>query len=786
MTLLLALVGCALEAVPVPSPAAFMDRLEAESIEVVPAGGSAPVTAFVRTANRFGAAVDAPDVDLRIDDRDRRITIDALGYGELYWAASGQAFVTGGDTIVQLDVAASRWPGFGLMRAFEAPIENAEYAVALTGGAAVAQGSEVWWVGTEGRAHRVLDADSDLQGVRARHVDVDGILDVVAWTRTTVYLLRGRLGGGVAWGAGLQAVGYSVGGIDVEDLNGDNLPDLAVAWTQPESHLLDVWHGDGLWEFDAREPKNLGTEPSDVSIGDNSGEGKAQITVLHADGTWSRFIDGRDGLYMPVGPQKPDKVRMPSSPITFPGADVNGDEADELIVVSPYQVAESRDILLFELNRGVQLLPSEEPAAHVAVFDGDADGLADVWYLRDDRTLGSLTYDKTTERTGAYTPLEIGELAEHGPIAMSTFGQRDAVGDLFLAGNRLWWFFDGFTSAEDDEVEVFWRPGGPELSAVGEGVRPPLAWMEYDDDLDANQLVLFRQFDDLIELAVFAQRIGEPPVRAGGVTLWAGGAVATDMAVCGTDAYVTGQGRLIRVDLSDPTAPVLRDEVPIDARTSRVDCGEGPVGAVVVALDGEQIVLYDRELGEVERSSAGSAGDVAIVDLGSGPEIRSCDGEGCNVVGWSRADGQVVVARSTPDSLELVDRTGRSEQVVGGGRLMVADVDRDGADDLIAVATGAPSAPTGSVVVVHRTNTEASVPADVYHSSVEARGGWVAVGDADGDREPDLWFADPSERLLHTLAPAGGADVELGTDTGAAHTGDTAAADTGAPVDTSP
>ncbi len=786
MTLIVALLGCTAEPEIVPSPAFFVETPQAESVEVVPAGGGAPVSAFVRTVNRYGAAVDAPDVDLEVDGAARRVTIDALGYGELYWAPEGRAFVTGAAEVVTLDVVASRWPGFGLMRAYPAPFEGAEISVALTESVAVARGEEVWWIGTTGRPHRVLESESEILGLRGRDIDVDGILDLVAWSRDTVFLLRGRLGGGVAWGAAMQAAGYTVGGVDVQDLNVDNLPDLAIAWSQPESHVLDVWHGDGLWGFDAREPRNLRSEPSDVCIGDNSGEGKAQITVTHVDGTWSRFIDGRDGLYMPVGPQKPDKVAMPASPVMLPGADMNGDEADELFAASPYVVAEGREIFLFEMNSGVQVLPLEENAAYITVADGNADGLADLWFLPDDRKLTSLTFEKTGPRTGAYRPLDIIPLSEHAPITMSTFGRRDAVGDLFLAGNELWWFIEGATSAEDDVVDVFWLPGGPPQATVGAGFRPPLARVDLDDDSSTNQFLIFWENEDIVELAVFAQRVGESPVRAGGVLLWAEGALASDMAVCGKEAFITGQGRLIRVSIDDPTRPEIRGDIPIDESRARVDCGEGPLGAAVVALDGDQIVLYDANLVELDRSSAGSAGDVALVDLGSGPEVRTCDGEGCNVVGWPRADGTVVVARSTRDSLELVDRTGRVETVVGGGRLLVTDVDRDGRLDLLAVVSGGSEAPTGALVVLHRASSEGLVPPDIYHSSIEARADWVAVGDGDGDRQPDLWLIDPGTLLHHSLAPEEPAEIDRVVDTGQGHTGDTGVADTAGPLDTSP
>ncbi len=58
--------------------------------------------------------------------------------------------------------------------------------------------------------------------------------------------------------------------------------------------LLDVWKGDGLFGFTAAEPRDIETAPTDIAVGDNTGEGMNQITMTHDDGTWSRYIAGNE------------------------------------------------------------------------------------------------------------------------------------------------------------------------------------------------------------------------------------------------------------------------------------------------------------------------------------------------------------------------------------------------------------------------------------------------------------------------------------------------------------
>ena len=109
-------------------------------------------------------------------------------------------------------------------------------------------------------------------------------------------------------------------------------------------------------------------------------------------------------------------------------------------------------------------------------------------------------------------------------------------------------------------------------------------------------------------------------------------------------------------------------------------------------------------------------------------------------------------------------------------------MDGDGAEDLLLVNEGPPAPYQRSTVVVHRSHVDGVVEPLVFHTVRAVMGGWVAVGDADGDHHADLWFSDGSV-LRHSVAPVDPTSATDGpsdsgdtgdtADTGTGHTGDT-------------
>jgi hypothetical protein len=759
------------------SPASFVLADEAVDVEFGDVMGPAPLEMPVRAVNIYGAAVAADPIDFVVNARAVEVKFDGLGYGSVLRYYAGSAEVEYDGRVALAHALDSDWAGFGLMRAVPAPFADADGTQPVGGGALVSKEAELWWVPTEGPAHRVLVADSPLQGFRSRDVDVDGVTDAVAWSRTTVFLLRGRLGGGMAWGAALQAPDYTVGGADVGDLNGDNLPDIAVAWAQEDGHILDIWHGDGLWGWIPAVPKALAKQAVDVGIGDNTGEGINQATILNFDGTWSRYIHGSEFEYMPIGPKTPSKVPIPRGSQIRKASDVNGNNAAELVVAGPRLASVDREILLFDMKEGVQILPVDELEAFVSVADGNADRKEEVWTLPLDRQLRSLSYEKD-EFTGerSYVPRVLGLMPERGPFGLFPYYGGDSVPDLFLAGDITWWWYYGFTSPEDllpGEERIFWWITEPERVAVAQGLVGPMAVVTLDGDPLTTQLVLFDVTPEGLTRLLIANHHPdlEGAVGMGALPLSDLGAAPLELAVCGTMAWTLLSGRLHQVDISNPTAPNHLGSIPTNG--TKIHCADGEAPAAAVYLEDDAVVTVDPALAELSRWPAAGARDVAMADRGNGIRVQSCTTTDCDIGTWRWAPGQALLVDSDPERVNLMG-TGTSETLFGGGAITVADVDGDGNEDLVTSML----MPTGTRIVLHRSTGTHIAPPEVFHTRMRLLGP-VWISDADGDGLTDLWGVDHGGFLWHTLAPA---EVVVGA---IDHTGDTGPKDTAA-EDTSP
>jgi hypothetical protein len=179
-----------------------------------------------------------------------------------------------------------------------------------------------------------------------------------------------------------------------------------------------------------------------------------------------------------------------------------------------------------------------------------------------------------------------------------------------------------------------------------------------------------------------------------------------------------------------------------------VDCGEGPEGSSAAFLDSGTILLLDRDLDVVGSPlPAAGAQDVAVGDVGAGPEVRVCSTPGCSIVHFPYgADGSARFAIAEGQQTVLADAAGATTPLAGFGELSVTDVDGDGNLDLAALWG------TGDVVTVHRSTGEGIGPAEQWMWETHVVGP-VSSADGDGDGSPDLFVLDLGGALSHTLPP---------------------------------
>ena len=416
----------------------------------------------VRAVNDLGSPVPSDPIEVQVDGKPRSVVFDPLGYGTIEVDAPGVVHLVGVDPAVSLHTFDREWSGPDLFPAWATGSGSPERAVPAHDGLLIAEAGTLWWAGPGLPSHPVLEVDLPIRGLRARHIDLDGIIDAVAWTEERVYLLRGRLGGGYGFGAAWEAAGHTVGGADVGDLDGDGQPDLAVAWNG-ESSLVDVWTSDGRAGFSWLGTTPLDAPGVDLTVQDADARGVDQITVLHERGAdWSRFVVAGATLVQ-MGPDLPalDPFPATATPYLLPTTDGNADSADEITIVAAGEialldVAIQEEACRFEID-DAQCDPvvdyvRDERLRFVTHADGNRDRLEDLWYVDEAGSLnGSFYFPAQRLRFGG--PLL--QLPLAGPLAVAD-ADLDGSPELGLATPGRAWRWGG--RARPNDTVIMWSP----------------------------------------------------------------------------------------------------------------------------------------------------------------------------------------------------------------------------------------------------------------------------------------------------------------------------------------
>lgn len=742
------------------SPAHIVEPTGPVAYEAIGGTAAAPAIGWVRAIDDFAAAVPSDPVTLTVGGLPVTISFDGLGYADVVADVPGQSVtVEGASAPANVHAIAGTWFGLGLDPGTQPQNTAPAHAATVDGAVLVAGGSEVWWVPVGANtSHLVLRADGDIVGLRARDVDVDGATDAVAWTATTAYLLRARLDGGMARGAVLRADGLGLGGADIGDLNGDKLPDLAVGWTDGATHVLDVWSGDGEWNFTPATPRSLVTAPADLVIGDNTGEGVAQITVLHEDGEWSRFLEAKPDLFMQVGPSTPRALQLDGEGSLLSQGDMTGDGAVELYALDPLLPGQDRRASVMQVDRDVLVLESlGHPGAQAALGDGNADGLEDLFLLAEDGILSAVWFEKVIDANGVFHPIDVEQWPEPGPIALGRWFGDDLVPDLFTAGLNLWAWRRGGTATTDDTT--FWHSAPPPVQTYGTAHPGPMAVAELDGDPVTVDVVSFAPGVDGTRLVVASYAPGAAGVQRGSVPVGPNGGPVTDFDICGDIAWVVADATLSRVDLGGGTPSLSADN---STAATRIACGTlGGNAEAALLVDDEYVTLTASAVASGDRVPAGGAQDLTIADLGDGPRIHACYDAGCRLTSWRRPT-DTVLAIGTPHTTTLHGLSGDTSYS-GGGFPQVVDADGNGIDDLLVIAPSAGAAPQTTYALYLAADDTVAKP--LLWSTPIAASAWGGLGDGDGDGSPDLWTLDAAGTLLHTISPLPPPDDT--TDTGA-------------------
>jgi len=753
------------------SPALWVPSGPATGLEAVGSVGPAPNTAWVRAVNNFGAAVASDPGSVTLGGVATPVAFDGVGYSTLAFDVPGVVSIGGVATPVQVYTHGQDYVPPGMVPAALAPVGVDGLAARVTAGSVGVVGSEVWWSDDAGhRAHRVLDTGAAILGLKVVQADVDDLLDVLVWTSDTVFVLRARNGGGMAWGGALQAPGYTVGGVGIGDLSSDNIPDIAVAWARAGTGLVEVWHGDGVFGFSKTEARELKFEPASLLVADSTGEGQPQVTLLFSDGTWERYIEGAPGRLMPIGPATPQSIAPRPGWVLEKALDLDGDGLDEIPASTSYNpLTAQRSMLIYDLGEGLlSALPIEdEPSPWYGVGDGDGDLIEDVWLHRTDGTVQVLHYEATAFGPSYPRKVVLRGTPGLGPIDLDDI-DGDGHNDLWIAAPHVWWATRGRGIVFDPER--FWEPQRPEDTFVREDLAGGFRFAEFDGDTASLEIAAVTKEGSQLELSVLRYMRDDVRADRSGRTDLAGSTIV-DVEVCGQTVYALTDNALHAVAVAADLRPSVTAQVTL-ADPRDVVCGAGPGGAAVTVAANGEIISYSASLAELDRTASAAYG-VAYGNLdGTGVQVHACVTEGCALTPWTLSGGTAGLLVLDPTSATWVDAAGTATAVPGfADSVRLHDLDGDG----VLEAVGHDEA-TG-IVSIFREVGGAVAPAHLWQSASPSPGG-IGLDDADLDGDVDVWGIDAEGNLRygHELRdepdPTGSEDTgDTGPATGSGDTG---------------
>ena len=719
----------------------WLDAGPADVVSVQRSIGPAPHAAIARAVNAFGVAVEgADDLKVDVDQVPVDVTFDSWGYGEVVVADPGAKEVWFEESMSPVYATGAALEPFHMLPGSEA-LGLASNVVGVTEGVLAAVDNDVWFVPATGDAHRVLTFSEDLGpvlGLRAGYIDRDDALDAIAWAGNTVIILRGRVGGGMVWGGGIQPndINLFVGDAVIADVSNDSENDVVVAWKSLVSEdQLQVWEGNGLFSFEDWPTVGIQARPGALAVGDNAGDGTAHITVLlEGEDNWQRWSVLDDQL-LGVGPSL-ETLGMPEGSSLSSGVDYNGDGADELLIIGPESPGQPRVVKMYDLAGGsngtINFIEEAYQSAHFAVADGDGDGVRDFFALEDDGRLVSLSWNGQS-----YSQKKVGDLSGGGSFHFSDVN-GDGLADLFLAGETWsWWTGKVDVGTASD----WWAVDSPSFGSWSLGRRGPVVSVDLDADPLTTEFTSVVVDGGISYAQLWTVEAGDPPSAkaAGRVELSVEGAEGIDIAICGTRGYFLTETNLSRVDLSSGTRLGVLPTV-----ASRVACGAGPSGSVVALLLDGEVQLLDSALNEVAVEAHPGAVDVALVNLGGTPRVGVCEEAGCVAEAWSLGEIDALLV-GTPTELRA-QWAGGVQKLSGRGVPAVADVNGDGFEDAIVVWPNG----TGTAVGVYLGAAGSFGPARVMHTT-RAGEGPAILGDVSGDSVLDVLFGDLDDGILTSL-----------------------------------
>lgn len=739
------------------------------SVAVATAVGTGTVQVPVRLLNDYGASVAGEAATVSVDGPTAALAqsvihFDASGYAlaevsadiaEVFTltvesttddvgGASGTSYATGGTIAdVQMDRGAP----------LPSDLRDADFIGRGTGGTALAEGTEVWFVPDDPGvpAHAVATLPFAIAGMWSAHVDTDGVLDLVLWGEDQAIFLRGRAGGGYSWGGGWMADAGSVVGVSVNDLDGDRLPDVAIGMSGDATSTVQILSGDGAWGFSHADSLELNYTIMGLAAADEEGDGTAEVSVLvESSGLLRRYTQAEEGWVGATGPELGedylDGFAGATGTTLLPPADLDDDGDPDYVLVGPS--GSSQDVIFITIDDEVTFYTLSYSQAH-AIADNVNGASPDDLLVLDNDGLAVITYQGEGSDP-LYRSRKVTLEGDTGPLAISDTNGDDVM-DVSVAGDALK-NYRGSLDADQvwDKTDWDWKTYSASLS--GQHI-----YGDFDED-GALDFISLSDDSGQTELKVWTLTDVDGTTKLlAGDDLTLDGIDAESLAVCEESSWhviyaivATGSTHtLVKVALDN--GGNLTEEASQTVSGNLVACGDFASGEVAVSNNSGTWGTYtdDGAGGFTATGSTGSLGTsyalgAADTDGDGEDELVSCELDGCSLgIGDTDGDGLDEIVRG--GSTLSWENDGELSVIDGAGTVTLVDVDGDGMLDIVA------SDADNAQIYVDRGLSGGVAPAVLYHTAHTLEGP-ATFGDVTGDGLPEIVVGGGDGAIAHTGA----------------------------------
>ncbi|WBA44392.1 FG-GAP-like repeat-containing protein [Hymenobacter canadensis] len=550
------------------------------------------------------------------------------------------------------------------------------------------------------------------------------------------------LNGAVAFAAKADvATGGSPYSVAIGDVDGDGKPDLAVAnsFNNTVSVLRNTSTA-GTVSFAAKADFTTGPNPFSVAIGDVDGDGKPDLAVANANfsGTVSVLLNTSTAGTVSFAPRA--DFATGSYPVRVAIGDVNGDGQPDLAVansntsgtVSVLRNTGAAGTLSFAAK--ADFATGNGPTS-VAIGDVDGDGQPDLVVANSSNTVSVL---RNTGAAGTVNFAAKADFATGNYPYSVVIGDVDGDGQPDLAVAN---YFSNTVSvlrntaaagtvsfAAKADFATGSRPTSVAIGDVDGDGQPDLATANYD-----NATVSVLRNTGAAGTVGFA-------AKADFVT----GSYPRSVAI--GDADGDGKPDLAVTNAGSSTLSVLRQVIPPPTITSFTPAS-GPVGTAVTltgmgfnATAAQNVVFFGATQAAVTAASPTSL--TVTVPLGTTYQYPSVTNLTTALTGYAAQPFVVTLNGTGAFAVKADAATGATPYSVA-----IGDVNGDGQPDLAVVNEG-----SNTVSVLRNTSTAGTVSFAAKADFATGTNPYsVAIGDVDGDGQPDLAVANANSNTVSVL-----------------------------------